>query len=72
MGKRLIVLVFLFLFGLSEATIAERLADTAVSAEDDKIIAILEILELLEIVDDMALFKDIEYLMEAVPNESQK
>ena len=67
-------LTIFFLSAFLAATVslyAEEGADTHIDAEDEKVIAVLEVLELMEMVNDLALFKDMEYIKEEKPNESQ-
>jgi hypothetical protein len=45
---------------------------SVIATEDEKVIAVMEILELMEMVNEIALLKDMEYLMEEDPNEPQK
>ena len=41
------------------------------SGEDEKVIAVLELLELMDLVQDMDLLKDMQYLIEGDPNEDK-
>ena len=63
-------LMFAFLMGTGNIWAKEALVPK-VSAEDEKVDAVLEVLELMEMVNDLALFKDMEYIKEEEPDESQ-
>ena len=43
----------------------------SISAEDLKVVAVMEILQLMDLAEDMDMVKDIDYLIEDDANESQ-
>lgn len=70
--QKLHVLITLFIFlSVSPAAKAQTNPNADAGPEDKKVIAVLEILELMEMLDDIAFFKDMEYLNEGDPNEPQ-
>lgn len=67
-----LILYCLYAFSVGAGIIWAKEAPVApVSAEDEKVIAVLEVLELMEMVNDLALFKDMEYIKEEKSDESQ-
>lgn len=72
MRNQFAILLLFVLLALPRAAWAENQPAMDAAAGDEQVIAVLEILELMEMVDDITLFKDMEYLMEESPNEPQK
>ena len=72
MGNQLVMLMLFLLLAFPVAVQAEDQPKTDTAKQDEKVIAVLEILELMEMVDDLPMLKDMEYLMEVDPNEPQK
>ncbi len=72
MGKPFVIFILIFIYAFVGAAYAQDSSDPEIiSAADEQLIAVLDILELMEIVDDMALFQDMEFLMEGDTHESQ-
>ena len=71
MGKPFVMYMLFIFYTLVGTALADASAEKQVSAEEEKMIAVIEILELMEMVDDLALLQDMEYLLEGDPNESQ-
>lgn len=70
--RRCLMLYLLSAFLMGPGNICANESPAApINAEDEKVIAVLEVLELMEMVNDIALFKDMEYIKEEDPDESQ-
>ena len=72
MPTRFFLIILTLLWSVSSIVVADEKSRTAPTTEDKKVIAVLEILELMEMVDDIELYKDMEYLTEGDPNEPQQ
>ncbi len=71
MGKPFVLFILIYIYAFVGAAHAQDSSDPEISAADEQLIAVLDILELMEVVDDMALFQDMEFLMEGDTHESQ-
>lgn len=74
MPRRLTIIMTSLFMGAVAVWAAEPLppAQSAkLSAADEKIVAVMEILELMDLTDEMEMYKDINYLIEDDPDEIQ-
>ena len=72
MHDSLLRIIVFFLLSVAPVWAAgEQGNDAAASqADDEQVIAVLELLELMELVQDMDLLKEMHYLIEGDPNEA--
>lgn len=71
MRKRIVLILLYISISVSTTAMAQETSAADAGQEDDKVISVLEILELMQMLDNIALFKDMEYLTEGEPHEPQ-
>jgi hypothetical protein len=72
MRNRFLLIISAFFWCFSAGVMADDKPAITADPEDQKVIAVMEILEFMEMMDDIDMFKDMEYLTKGDPNESQK
>jgi hypothetical protein len=74
MPKLAAIILLCLLAGATPVRAAEKAAperSESISAEDLKVVAVMEILQLMDLAEDMNMVKDMDYLIEDDANESQ-
>lgn len=72
MSKLMAIILLCLLAGATPVRAAEKpVQPERLSAEDLKVVAVMEILQLMDLAEDMDLVKDMDYLIEDDANESQ-
>jgi hypothetical protein len=72
MRKGSFLIILSFVWCLSTGVVADEKPKTAPDPEDKKVIAVMEILELMEMLQNIDMFKDMEYLTKGDPDEPRK
>ena len=76
MSRILTIVLFLCLYwttAIAQAPEKQTSTDPpGLSPEDQKVVSVLDILQLMDLTEEMDMFKDMNYLIEDAPNETQK
>jgi hypothetical protein len=74
MPNALLQVIAFFLLSASPVWAADEQGHDAgkAQAEDEQVVAVMELLELMELVQDMDLLKEMDYLIEGDPDETNE